>query len=47
METTATTGKNNIFFLAAQPRGAFETGRSCARMAKVVFTSCHRCFQAF
>jgi hypothetical protein len=26
------------------PRGAFETGRSCAQMAKVVFISCHGCF---
>ena len=26
------------------PRGALETGRSCARMAKVVFISCHGCF---
>ena len=36
METTETTCKNNIFFLAAQPRGALETGRSCARITKVV-----------
>jgi hypothetical protein len=44
LETTETTCKNNLFFLAAQPRGALETGRSCARMTKVVFISCHGCF---
>jgi hypothetical protein len=44
LETTETTDKNNFFFLAAQPRGALETGRGCARMAKVVFISCHGCF---
>ena len=44
-ETTETTCKNNLFFLAAQPRGALETGRGCARIAKVVFSSCHGCFQ--
>ena len=44
METTGTTCKNNIFFLAAKPRGDLETGRGCARMARVVFISCHRCF---
>ena len=32
-------------FLAAQPRGALETGRGCARMPKVVFTSCCCCFR--
>ena len=53
-ETTGTTCKNNIFFLAAQPRGDLEIGRGlvrhslgeggCARMARVVFISCHGCF---
>ena len=43
METTKTTRKNNIFFLAAQLRGALETGRGCARMIRVVFISCHSC----
>ena len=40
LETTETTCKNNLFFLAAQPRGALETGRGCARIPKVVFTRC-------
>jgi hypothetical protein len=31
-------------FLAAQPRGDLETERGCARMARVVFISCHGCF---
>ena len=31
-----TTCKNNLFFLAVQLRGALETGRSCARITKVV-----------
>jgi hypothetical protein len=44
LETTGTTCKNNIFFLAAQPRGDLETGRGCARMARVVFIGCHGCF---
>ena len=54
LETTETTCKSNSFFLAAKPRGALETGRGLvrsslgeggyARMAKVVFISCHGCF---
>jgi hypothetical protein len=44
LETTGTTCKNNIFFLAAQLRGDLETGRGCARITKVVFISCHCCF---
>ncbi len=43
MKTTRTTCKNNISFLAAQLRGALETGRGCARMIRVVFISCHSC----
>jgi hypothetical protein len=44
LETTGTTCKNNILFLAAQLRGILKTGRGCAQIAKVVFISCHSCF---
>jgi len=38
LETTGTTCKNNILFLAAQLRGILKTGRGCAQIAKVVLS---------
>jgi len=39
LETTGTTCKNNIFFLAAQLRGDLPSAHSCARKNKKLFLS--------
>ena len=36
--------KTTSSFPPRKPRGDLETGRGCARMARVVFISCHGCF---
>jgi hypothetical protein len=44
METTATTGKNNLGYPGATAPGFMIGGRLPAEKEEVVFTSCHRCF---
>ena len=36
--------KTTSSFPPRKPRGDLETGRGCARIARVVFISCHGCF---
>jgi hypothetical protein len=44
LETTKTTCKNNILFLAAKPRGALEPAGALPAAKGVVFISCQSCF---
>jgi len=43
-ETTKTTCKNNILFIAAKPRGALESAGVLPAEKEVVFISCYGCF---
>jgi hypothetical protein len=44
LETTGTTCKNNILFLAAKPRGDLEPAGVLPAAEEVVFISCYGCF---